>query len=78
MVKVRKIKSHAFDDNVKVIAGDLHRGAVMHPGTAKISFTNHHLIDVVAKYTIETTRTESSNEKDWMINTPQRLFRHRP
>ena len=80
MVKVRKIKSHAFDDDVKVTIGDLHRGAVMmHPGTAKISFTNHHLIDVVAKYKIEPTRTESSNEEEWMIKTDlSELFRHRP
>jgi hypothetical protein len=27
------------------------------------------VIDVVAKYKIETTRTESSNEKEWMIKT---------
>jgi hypothetical protein len=69
MVKVRKIKSYAFDNNIKVTAGDLHRGSAMHPETAKISFTNHHLIDVVSKYKIETTRTESYNEKEWMITT---------
>jgi hypothetical protein len=69
MVKVRKIKSYAFDNNVKVTVGDLHRGAAMHLETAKISFTNHHLIDVVSKYKIEPTRTESSNEKEWMIKT---------
>ncbi|KAL3702781.1 hypothetical protein TMatcc_000093 [Talaromyces marneffei ATCC 18224] len=69
MVKVRKIKSHAFDDGVQVTIGDIHRGAVMSPEIAKVSFTNYHLSDIVSKYKIEPTWTNSSNEKEWKIET---------
>lgn len=69
MVKVRKIKSCAFDNGVQVTINDLHRGAIMSPETARISFTNYHLNDVVSKYKIEPTWTNSSNEKEWKIET---------
>jgi hypothetical protein len=41
MIKLRKIKSHVFNDGDAVTIGQLHRGAIMDQETANISFLNH-------------------------------------
>ena len=41
-VKIRKIKSHVFDDSETVTTWQLHRGAIMDHETEGISFVNHH------------------------------------
>jgi len=68
MIKIRKIKSHVFNDGDAVTIGQLHRGAIMDQETANISFLNHHLRDDVALHKIS-TKTNRSNERSWLIET---------
>ena len=68
MIKIRKVKSHVFNDGDNVTIGQLHRGAVMDQETANISFLNRHLRDDVAVHKIS-TKTNRSNERSWLIET---------
>lgn len=54
MVKIRKIKSHVFNDGKLVTVGDIHRGAFMQSETERIRFVNHHHNDDVAIHHIPT------------------------
>ena len=68
MVKVRKIKSHMFEDGQKVTLGELHQGAIMGKETETIAFNNRHLNGDVAVHRIQ-TKTTRNNEHSWVIET---------
>lgn len=68
MVKIRKIKSHVFEDQSFVTLGNLLRGAFMTDDTKAVCIRNHHLQDDVAINQIM-SKTTPSNQHQWFINT---------
>lgn len=68
MVKIRKIKSHVFEDQSFVTLGNLHSGAFMTDDTKSVCIRNHHLQDDVAIHQTM-SQTTSSNQHQWLINT---------
>lgn len=68
MVKIRKIKSHVFNDGEWATVEDIHQGAFMHPATKRIRFVNHHLNDDVANHHIQ-TKTVPPFERSWVVET---------
>lgn len=68
MVKIRKFKSHVFNNGANVTVGDIHEGAVMNARTRYIGFINHHLDNDVAVHHIPTDIAHS-NEHTWVVDT---------
>ena len=68
MVKLRKTKSHIFEDGSYITLGDIHHGALMANDTKSICLRNHHLSDDIASHQI-ISKTIASNHADWVINT---------
>lgn len=61
MVKMRKLKSHVFQNGAAMTVGEMYASGVMTYDTKNIRFVNHHLKDDIAKHRTGT--------KTWTIET---------